>query len=231
MASSTGAHTEAESPVATPGKRPRGRPAATEAQVAQRRRQIVEGAYEVFTSKGYHDTAIADIAAHLGTGHGTIYRYFDNKRDLLDHVIDLGVERIMNSLSIGDLSVATSKADFRVQVTRLSDSFFSELVDSDPRLPRLLVAEAAAIDTEMLHRVFGMMETVVATLAAELEHAQSRGFLPVGLHPESAARSLLGSAVAGLFVEAREPGMSTAERRRYVDTLVSLLCDNAPGDA
>lgn len=230
MASSTGAPAEAGTPAATRGKRPRGRPASTAAQIAERRRQIVEAAYEVFTTKGYHDTAIADIAAHLGTGHGTIYRYFENKRELLDHVIDLGVERIMSSLSIGELSAATSKADFRAQVTRLGDSLFTQLVDADPRLPRLLVAEAAAIDTEMLHRIFGMMETVVATIAMALEHAQGRGFLPATLDAQSTARSLLGSAIAGLLVEAREPGMSTPERRRYVDSVVSLLCDNAPGD-
>lgn len=228
MTSSATPQAGADEPEEQPRKRGRGRPAATEAEVAARKRQIVEAAFEVFTTQGYHDTAIADIAAHVGTGHGTIYRYFDNKRDLLDHVVDFGVERALDSLSVDELSTATSKANFRVQVTRLLDSLFTELVDPDPRLPRLLVLEAAAIDGEMLLRLLGMMETLVATMAGEIEQAQRRGFLTAGNHPESVARSLLGSAVAGLLAEVREPGMSTAERRRYVDAVVSMLCDNAP---
>ena len=34
------------------------------------------------------ETAIADIAKRLGIGHGTFYRHFANKRDILEHVID-----------------------------------------------------------------------------------------------------------------------------------------------
>ena len=51
------------------------------------RREIVEAAFECFTERGYHATGIADIAARLGIGHGTFYRYYENKRDIVDHVI------------------------------------------------------------------------------------------------------------------------------------------------
>ena len=36
----------------------------------------------------------ADIAAELGIGHGTFYRYFRNKHDIAAHVLDRVVERV-----------------------------------------------------------------------------------------------------------------------------------------
>ena len=214
------------------GKRSRGRPAHTESEISARRQQIIEAAYEVFTDKGYHDAAISDIAARIGAGHGTIYRYFDNKRDILDHVIEYGVARLMDSLSIVDITRADSVAELRVQLTRLGDGLFSQVVDNDPGLPRLLLLEAAAIDAEMLHRLLGMMETAIAAIAVSLGQAVDRGFLRPGLDAPSAARALCGCLASAFLAEARMPGLDTGARRRYVDTVVSFLIDNVePGTA
>ena len=43
-------------------------------------------------------TAIADIAKRLGIGHGTFYRHFKNKRDILDHVIDEVYEKFASEV-------------------------------------------------------------------------------------------------------------------------------------
>ena len=55
---------------------------------AELRREIVAASFDCFAERGYHATGIADIAARLGIGHGTFYRYFENKRDLLVKVIE-----------------------------------------------------------------------------------------------------------------------------------------------
>ena len=54
----------------------------------QLRSDILQAAFIEFSERGYHQTAIADIAQRLGIGHGTFYRYFENKRDILEHVIN-----------------------------------------------------------------------------------------------------------------------------------------------
>src|SRR4030081_372015 len=64
----------------------------------RRRREIIEAAFEVFATRGYTAAGIADIAERLGMGHGTFYRYFKNKRDILDQVVDYGVERIVSAM-------------------------------------------------------------------------------------------------------------------------------------
>ena len=49
----------------------------------QRRRQILDAALSVFSRKGYGEATIPDIAQEAGIAVGTIYIYYENKRDLL----------------------------------------------------------------------------------------------------------------------------------------------------
>ena len=54
---------------------------------AQRVRDIMDSARTVFSEKGYERAVIADIAARAGVVEGTIYKYFDSKRDLMFRVM------------------------------------------------------------------------------------------------------------------------------------------------
>jgi TetR/AcrR family transcriptional regulator, fatty acid metabolism regulator protein len=53
----------------------------------QRIDTIVESARKVFCSSGFEKGSMGDIARDAGIAEGTIYRYFDSKRDLLDEVL------------------------------------------------------------------------------------------------------------------------------------------------
>jgi AcrR family transcriptional regulator len=210
--------------VQTP-KRGRGRPPNTPAAIERRRTEIIEAAYEVFADKGYHAAGIADIAARLEIGHGTFYRYFDNKRDILDHVVDYGVGRVLAMVVPDDLTEATTREELREQLTTLGTRIFTEVVDRDPRLPRMILFEVTAIDAELLQRVLGLLETVGALVSPLLQNGVRRGFLRADLDVDSAARALTGCVIAGLFALVRN-SMSKKERARYIDTVVSMICDN-----
>jgi AcrR family transcriptional regulator len=54
-----------------------------EQMVEARRRQILIGASTVFAKKGYHKATTKEIARAAGVAEGTIYNYFNNKRELL----------------------------------------------------------------------------------------------------------------------------------------------------
>ena len=53
----------------------------------QRIDTIVESARSIFCSRGFEKGSIEDIANDAGIAEGTIYRYFDSKRGLLDEVL------------------------------------------------------------------------------------------------------------------------------------------------
>jgi TetR/AcrR family transcriptional regulator, repressor of fatR-cypB operon len=64
-----------------PGKRRRGRPL-----VDDKRRRILDAALAVFASRGYHGTAVPEVADAAKVGTGTLYRYFATKEALVNEV-------------------------------------------------------------------------------------------------------------------------------------------------
>ena len=54
---------------------------------AERVAEILATALEVFSERGYDNTPVSEIADRLGVVEGTIYKYFDSKRQLLGKVL------------------------------------------------------------------------------------------------------------------------------------------------
>ena len=53
---------------------------------AERRRQLLQTATEVFAVRGYHDSAMNDIADAAGVTKPVLYQHFESKRELyLEH--------------------------------------------------------------------------------------------------------------------------------------------------
>ena len=62
--------------------------ARTTKTVEQRRQEILSAARRLFTSNGYKNTSVADIANELGVAQGLIFHYFKTKATLLYEVFD-----------------------------------------------------------------------------------------------------------------------------------------------
>lgn len=201
----------------------RGRRPPPDELVERRRREIIEAAYEVFASKGYSAAGIADIAERLGMGHGTFYRYFKNKRDILDQVVDYGVERIVETLELETPEPARSIDEFRDQLRHIAERLFT-LLDSDPGLGQVVLLEATSIDEEMTQRVLGLIDTFGALGATFLQNGVKRGFLRKDLDTESVGRAITSLTLPGLFAAVRGE-VGAEERSRYIDAMVSLVCE------
>lgn len=67
-----------------PGTRPR----ASRMPPDERMTEILSVARSVFSSRGFHATAVTEIAQQLGIAEGTVFKYFPTKRDLLNQVIE-----------------------------------------------------------------------------------------------------------------------------------------------
>lgn len=200
----------------------RGRRPAPEELVEWRRRQIIEAAYEVFFRKGYSNAGIADIAERLGIGHGTFYRYFRNKRDILDRVVDYGVARIVEALERETAEPARTLDEFRNQLRHIGERLFA-LLDSEPGLGQVVILEATSVDREMTQRVLGLIETFGALAAGFLRNGVNRGFLRPDLDTQSVGRAVAALTLPGVFAAVRDE-TGPEERRRYIDAMVDLIC-------
>lgn len=184
------------------------------------RREIITTAFDCFAEKGYHATGIADIAARLGIGHGTFYRHFANKRDIVDHVITDLIDRISAALADENAPNAVDTLeDYRAQTARIGEALGRILLE-DPRIPRMLLLEAAGIDSAMATRILGFYDLAADLTAAYLEHGVRIGYLRSDLDVPGTARAIngmiLGSALAGVTDPAPEQQRRLSEAMRRV---------------
>lgn len=64
---------------------------------------IIEAAVQEFSSKGYHDTRMEQIAIRAGIGKGTIYEYFTSKLQLFQSMMEESLHAYYTTLSEEDL--------------------------------------------------------------------------------------------------------------------------------
>ncbi len=187
------------------------------------RQQIIDTAFACFAEKGYHATGIADIAAELGIGHGTFYRYFENKRDIIDHVIDDLAARIIEALGTENApDAATSLAEYRHQLDRIGVALHRIFL-ADRRVAQLLLFQATGIDPELTMRLYGLLDTADALTAGYLEHGVELGYLRADLDTANTAKAVTGMLLAAIVHGLRNPdpeataGLAQAIPRLLID--------------
>ncbi|WP_370946124.1 TetR/AcrR family transcriptional regulator [Amycolatopsis sp. cg5] len=196
---------------------------ATEQRAEQRRRDIVDAAFKVFSQRGYHAAGIADIAAELQIGHGTFYRYFENKRDILVHVVNEAAARLMSVMVEDDPQRTSTLADYRAQTEHICMRLFT-LFAEDRALTRLLFVEALGADPEMT----SMIQQIYRGMAAGTEHylrnGVEKGFLRQGMDTEITAQALNGMMIAcGMsLLSAADPA---TERDRWIRAGMQIMFD------
>lgn len=141
--------------------------------------------------------------------------------------MDYALAKFFTAVVVETVSVPSTKDDFRRQMTELGNRLFTGVAEDDPRLARMILLDAGSIDTAMLQRIVGMLDTIAMMIAPMLGLGVRRGFLRQDLDVDAAAKALTGCMVAALLGILHNP-MSAAERTSYVDTVVSMICDNVP---
>jgi AcrR family transcriptional regulator len=199
----------------------RGRPPNPEA-VARRKRELIVAAYAVFSARGYTAAGVADIAEQLGIGHGTFYRYFQSKRDVLDHVVDYGVERVVDAIGREARPDSAMSLDALMDQLRDNAERLFGLLDAEPGLARVILLEAPVVDRELTERIVGIVDAFGATTAACLVHGMRVGFVRPGLNAAAVGRGidalLLPSVLSTLRGEVDRPA-----RRELSEGLIDFI--------
>lgn len=181
-----------------------------------RRDAILDAAELVFAQKGYHEAGIADIAAELGIGHGTFYRYFKNKHDIATTILDRVVERIAAIGLAEDPEAANTLAEYRAQVDRILEGMLA-LAESHPHVVRFFHEQSVQVDVDRLARA---LDLHAAFTAHFLENGKAKGFLRADLDVASTAQQLVALIFDGMR---RAVSLDAAGRRRWADAGVALM--------
>jgi AcrR family transcriptional regulator len=186
------------------------------------RADIIEAAFEAFSEQGYHQTGIADIARRLGVGHGTFYRYFQNKRDIFEHVVqDVAIKLSVLLVEENAPAVANSLADYRAQCQRIAQRFM-DFGSANPRVLRLMMLEATSIDAAMTDQIFKLFGVTGKVTAAYLQNGIAQGFFRPGLDVKATAQVVVGMIMGGVMRHLAAPD-DKAGLKRYVDAAIDML--------
>lgn len=186
-----------------------------------RRAQILDAAYRVFFEKGYRDTTVADIAAELGIGHGTIYRYFDNKHDIFEQVLGSALLRVSRAIASEDPRASNTLLEYRAVVERIGGRMLDQL-DEDPAIARLLFYEAMGVSPELDEKIQRMWELAGEVTEAYLVNGKQKGFLRSDLDTQVTALAINALIFEGGRRVLRSKNRADA-RERWLRGLTDLI--------
>jgi AcrR family transcriptional regulator len=164
------------------------RPESTAEQKQVKRDAILAAARQVFAEKGFHAAGIADIAARLDVGHGTIYRYFENKLDIfltLYEALNADFLRIARSTRP---ELATTVAEYIGEMQKFYSEFTGAFLQEISNL-RIFFNEVYA-DAEIRRRFEASQAEFQSSTERFLDIGRDKGFIRPELHIPSAARIL-----------------------------------------
>jgi AcrR family transcriptional regulator len=103
---------------------------------AQRVDDILAAAAVVFCEKGYDHTAVSEIAARIGVVEGTVYKYFESKRELLLRVLEHWYEQMFGDYAKDLAGLSGSRQRVRFLIWR-----HLRTVKEQPQLCKLMFRE------------------------------------------------------------------------------------------
>lgn len=86
-----------------------------------KRRQILDGARQMFMSKGFEGTSMQDVASAAKVSKGTLYVYFDNKEAMFEALVLAECNRMhrtLKSLATGTGNIAEELRQIAVHMIR-----------------------------------------------------------------------------------------------------------------
>lgn len=176
---------------------------------ADRRKQMLGAALELFTARGFQRTKIVDICAAAGVSTRNFYEEFRGGKEhvlllLHDHINALALQRV--TLARHELAGAHPETRIRA----LLDVFVGA-VTSDPRLPRLNYVECVGVSPQMEKQHQEWIARWAEVIEGEAALAAQEGIAPARDFGMTAV-ALVGAAT-GLLREwqAHDPPAPAAE--------------------
>lgn len=126
-----------------------------------RRRQILDVALTAFSTSGYHNTSMTDIADALSMTKPVVYQYFDSKRELYLELLQEVRDQLVTSVT----EVLTETGEPRAQVENGIVAYLT-WVANNPAAFSLLFDSSERVDVE------------VDDIVSEFEEAAAKAIAP-----------------------------------------------------
>ncbi|NUP09083.1 MAG: TetR/AcrR family transcriptional regulator [Polyangiaceae bacterium] len=157
---------------------------------------ILDAAKTLFAQNGYHHTNIDNICDQLEISRGTVYLYFNNRKDVFLAIVEEAMERLKASSARTKTRDKRSKdkaASFRdlagVELTRTLEALFED----EPSI-RILLQVAPGIHPEIDALLRQIDDLAVDRFTSFLRASQKDGLVDLDIDPRKIAVFTIGGA-------------------------------------
>ncbi|NIN69467.1 MAG: TetR family transcriptional regulator [Anaerolineae bacterium] len=185
----------------------------------QREAQILDAAARVFAKNGYARATTREIAAEAGVSEGTIYNYFDSKRDLL---IAMSSRLALESLE--QLDALPPREDVKAYVLALVKNRFHLLLKNID-LVRALMPEVLVDDDLRTAYINEVLAPAIHYLGKYIESRSEVGVFRE-VNTQVVARAMIGSVMSFGFLWLQQPSeLEQVSREEVISEVVGLFLD------
>lgn len=147
--------------------------------------EIMDAGLAIFRRKGYDDTMMSEIAELAGVVEGTIYRYFENKRDLLVKIVERWYEGLLaeEDRQLAGISGTWNRLRYMIRRHLVS-------IRDEPALSRLVFMELRPDPRYRSTRLFQLNRDYTQRIIDVIQQASTAGELRADL-PLALIRDLI----------------------------------------
>lgn len=201
-------------------------PKVSQAYRSRRQREILDAARACLAKNGLRRTTMEDIVERSQLSPGAIYRYFQSKDQMVEHIA-----RERHAWECELILNRSAEPDALAALHAIVEDFAQSLATERGREMRRTGIELwaeALHDRRLKKLVLEGVHGPLALLAALVERAQKAGQLSSHVNPEATARALIALFHGFVLQKSWEPELDPAPLLRA--TLATLLPNPAISD-
>ena len=180
---------------------------------------------EVFARTGYNATTMESIAAHAGTGKGTLYEYFNSKQELFLACFDAYMTQYCEALE-AESGPPGAGAGLQIrQAARIAFDLADEMEELFPLTFEFWAASASPPMRDLFRKMYARLRAFFGEM---IRRGIERGEFDPNIDVEAVTAVLVGS-FDGLFLQAWFDQDMNARRagESFVDVLLRGLARGA----
>jgi AcrR family transcriptional regulator len=190
---------------------------------ADRRKEILDVAREIFSAKGFDRTSMAEIAAKVGVVEGALYKHFGGKRELLFEATRAFYEPLIAATSEELTGVHGARNRLRFVIYRQLQAFVRY-----PEMCRLIMQDIRPHDDYYGSVVRELNKKSTSAVIGILEQARKDGELTADISL-SLVRDVIFGGIEHLAFRALA-GRGTIDVERQAEQLTHLVWTGLGGD-
>ena len=185
-------------------------------RMEQNREAILQSARELIAQGGIKDAQIQAIAERAGVSSGLVYRYFDNKSQVLIEVLSEAIQHEVKILN----HIAESELSSKQKLDKAVTTFVKRAMNS-PQLAYSLMFEP--VDAELEHERFRSKQLIKQSMKEILAAGKING--EFGFEDLNTAALCVVGAMTFVVIEPLNPSRNVMFDQNYKDYFVKQIAE------